>query len=97
MTELFIKQKVLTMKKILIAYYSRRGENYLNGAIVNLPIGNTEVVAQKIEKLTNGDMFRIDTLQQYPGNYMTSKGESSQQSPQILNTMHINFLQIGDR
>lgn len=57
------------MEKILIAYYSRRGENYVNGNIVNLPIGNTEVVAQKIEKLTDGDMFRIDTIKNYPTDY----------------------------
>ncbi len=57
------------MEKILIAYYSRRGENYVNGNIVNLPIGNTEVVAQKIEKLTDGDMFRIDTVKNYPMDY----------------------------
>lgn len=57
------------MGKILIAYYSRRGENYVSGNIVNLPIGNTEIVAQKIEKLTNGDMFRIDTVKNYPADY----------------------------
>ena len=38
-------------KKVLIAYYSRRGENYVNGSIRNLKLGNTEVVAQKIKAL----------------------------------------------
>ena len=38
-------------KKVLIAYYSRRGENYVNGSIKNLKLGNTEVVAQKIKVL----------------------------------------------
>ena len=27
-------------KKVLIAYYSRRGENYVNGSIRNLKLGN---------------------------------------------------------
>lgn len=54
---------------ILIAYYSRRGQNYVGGNIVDLPIGNTEIVAQKIEKLTGGDMFRIDTVKKYPADY----------------------------
>lgn len=57
------------MEKILIAYYSRRGQNYVGGNIEDLPIGNTEIVAQKIEKLTDGDMFRIDTVKQYPADY----------------------------
>lgn len=36
------------MGKILIAYYSRRGENYWNGSIRNLAKGNTEVVVEKL-------------------------------------------------
>lgn len=55
--------------KILIAYYSRRGENYVSGDIVNLAIGNTEVVAGIIQKLTRGEMFRIDTVKKYPAGY----------------------------
>jgi hypothetical protein len=34
--------------KYLIAYFSRAGNNYVNGEIVNLPVGNTEVVATMI-------------------------------------------------
>lgn len=54
---------------ILIAYYSRRGQNYVGGTIEDLPMGNTEVVAQKIERLTGGDMYRIDTVKKYPVDY----------------------------
>ena len=57
------------MKKILIAYYSRRGENYVGGTIVDIPVGNTEVMAQKIAELTGGDLFRIDTVEAYPADY----------------------------
>lgn len=55
--------------KKLIAYYSRTGENYANGNIVNLPVGNTEVAAKMIQKLTDSDMFRIDTVKNYPEGY----------------------------
>ena len=59
-------------KKVLIAYYSRRGENYVNGSIVNLKLGNTEVVAQKIKALLpDADMFQIDTTYEYSKSYMT--------------------------
>ena len=54
---------------ILIAYYSRRGENYVSGNVVNLPIGNNEVVAGMIQKLTGGETFRIDTVKKYPADY----------------------------
>jgi len=33
----------MTNKKILIAYYSRKGQNYVAGIIKNLPVGNTEL------------------------------------------------------
>jgi flavodoxin len=56
-------------KKSLIAYYSRKGSNYLNGKIVNLPIGNTEVIAIKIKDFTGGDLFEINTVKLYPIDY----------------------------
>lgn len=52
--------------KSLIAYFSRKGNNYVAGSIVNLPIGNTEVIAKKIQKLMGSDIFQIRTVQSYP-------------------------------
>ncbi len=57
------------MAKILIAYYSRKGQNYVNGAIKNLARGNTEVVAEMIQRLTGGELFEIDTVKDYPADY----------------------------
>jgi len=33
---------------ILIAYFSRSGNNYVNGSIIDIPVGNTEIAAKKI-------------------------------------------------
>ena len=57
------------MSKILIAYYSRKGQNYVNGAIKNLAKGNTEIVAEFIQKAVGGDLFEIDTVKEYPADY----------------------------
>ena len=57
------------MGKVLIVYYSRRGENYWNGAIKNLSKGNTEIVAEMIARLTGGDLFQVDTAQPYAADY----------------------------
>jgi len=38
----------MSNSKSLIAYFSRKGNNYSGGSIVSLPIGNTEVMAKKI-------------------------------------------------
>lgn len=59
----------LKQGKILIAYFSRPGDNYVNGAIVNLPVGNTRVLAYLIQEMTKGDIFQIDTVDPYPLDY----------------------------
>ena len=57
------------MSKILIAYYSRKGQNYVNSSIKNLAKGNTEIVAEFIQKSVGGDLFEIDTIKNYPVDY----------------------------
>ena len=57
------------MNKGLIAYYSRKGYNYWGSKIVNLEVGNTEVVAKQIQKLTGSDLFEIKTVKTYPVSY----------------------------
>lgn len=68
------------MAKTLIAYFSRRGENYVNGAIKVLERGNTEVVAHKIHALLpEADMFHIDTTYDYSKSYMTCIEEAKRE------------------
>ena len=55
--------------RYLIAYFSRKGNNYLNGQIVNLPKGNTEVIAEIFRDKTNGDLFHIESENPYPTDY----------------------------
>ena len=57
------------MGKILIAYYSRKGQNYVSGAIKDLKVGNTAVAAEMLGALTGGDLFEIDTVAAYPVDY----------------------------
>jgi flavodoxin len=57
------------MSKCLIAYYSRRGENYVGGDIVDLPVGNTEIAAGMVHAATGGDLVRIETVDAYPRDY----------------------------
>ncbi|HWT76468.1 MAG TPA: flavodoxin [Mobilitalea sp.] len=65
-------------KKCLVAYYSRKGNNYVSGSIVNLPVGNTEVAATMIQELTGCDKFHIETVKSYPTDY-TETTEVAQQ------------------
>ncbi|OED29737.1 flavodoxin [Methanosphaera sp. WGK6] len=58
------------MSKPLIIYYSRNGENYSNGEIINLPIGNAERITNYIQEKTGADTFKVETIQEYPKDYM---------------------------
>lgn len=51
---------------VLIAYFSRTGENYGVGYIEK---GNTSIVADIIAEQTGGALFEIRTLSAYPDNY----------------------------
>ena len=57
------------MAKKLIAFYSRADENYVNGQIVPLKTGNTEIVAGMIQKLTGADIFKLEQKQPYAADY----------------------------
>ena len=67
------------MSKILIVYYSRKGENYWNGSIRSIAKGNTERVAEFIHKAVGGDLFEIDTVRRYSDKYMTCIEEAKQE------------------
>jgi flavodoxin len=55
--------------KILIAFFSRAGNNYAGGSVVDLKIGNTETACLMIRKLAGGELFKIDTVEAYPADY----------------------------
>ena len=53
----------------LIVYFSRRGENYVSGRIQPLSVGNTEVVARRLQVLTGADLFQLEPVHPYSDNY----------------------------
>lgn len=58
------------MAKNLILYYSRKGENYVNGSVRTLAKGNTEICAEFIRKAVGGELFEIETVRTYSPDYM---------------------------
>lgn len=57
------------MSKTLVAFFSRRGENYVGGSIESLTRGNAEVLAEFAARTTGGDLFEIATVKTYPTDY----------------------------
>lgn len=64
--------------KRLIAYYSRSGENYIDGRVTYLPVGNTELAAGILKKLVSADIFRIKPVKEYSENYYKCIDEAKQ-------------------
>ncbi len=57
------------MANTLVAFYSRADENYVNGMIQTLEIGNTEIAAGMIQELTGADLFKIEQIKPYAKDY----------------------------
>jgi flavodoxin len=54
---------------MLLAYFSRPGENYYYGDRIDLDVGNTEVVANMIASTVAVDVYRIKASDPYPHSY----------------------------
>lgn len=79
--------------KSLIIYFTHTGENYLTDGIKNINKGNTEVVAEKLQSITNADIFRVEEEKTYPYNYKeccdVAKEELNKNlRPNIKNKIH---------
>lgn len=55
--------------KVLVAYFSRAGENYYYGDRIWLDVGNTQVVAETIAESIPCDLHRIEASEPYPDDY----------------------------
>lgn len=60
------KKQIMNTKKILVAFFSRAGENYAVGYIEK---GNTHILAEMIAAKTGGTLFHIEPVRPYPEDY----------------------------
>jgi flavodoxin len=58
-----------SLGRVVLAYFSRTGENYYYGGRRDLEVGNTEVLARMIAELTEVDVHRIESAEPYPDSY----------------------------
>ena len=61
---------------ILVAYYSRVGENYFGGEYRYIEVGNTQKAADMIAEITGADLFKIEQAKPYSDNYRTCVDEA---------------------
>ena len=63
------------MSKKLILYFSRADENYAVGYIDK---GNTEIVAEFVQELTDADLFKVEPAVPYAADYNTCIREAKE-------------------
>ena len=68
------------MAKVLVVYYSRKGENFMPGGIQSLEKGNTEYAAEFIRDALGADLFEIETLTPYAQNYRECCMQAAQEA-----------------
>ena len=72
--------------KILVAYFSRTGEEYSVG---NITKGTTKIIAEIISQKVGADLSEIKPVKNYPANYdectkIESREKASKARPEIL-------------
>ena len=60
------KQENMEKGKILVVYFSKAGENY---AVGNVKKGNTRIIAEMIAEETDGTLFQVEPVKEYPKDY----------------------------
>jgi flavodoxin len=79
-------------RTVLVAYFSRPGENYYYGDRITLETGNTQVVAEMIAAAASVDVYRIEAADPYPEDYEETvarnvREEDSDARPAIAGTL----------
>ena len=59
----------MTDKKILVAFFSRTGENFFPGGNRFLEKGNTHIAAEMIAEACGADLFEIKAVENYSDTY----------------------------
>lgn len=77
---------------VLIAYFSRAGENYYYGDRTTLEIGNTEVLVGMMTDRIQADVYRIESAEPYSDSYDDTVARNSQEQdaytrPAIANAL----------
>ena len=85
------KKNMKTEKKVLVAYFSRTGENY---AVGNIKKGNTHIIAEMIAEQTGVKIFEIVPTKPYPNGYdacveMAKKEKEAKARPEVKGDIRV--------
>ena len=75
---------------VLLAFYSRAGENYFGGVRRRVSVGNTEKAAGMLADLPGGELYKIQQARPYSEDYSACTAEAkadlrANARPEVLN------------
>lgn len=84
----------------IVIYFSRAGENHVNGKKEHLSIGQTTHAAKKIAEKVNGTLAELVPITQYPVSYDEMVGlaqkEKQEQARPLYETLTVDFSKETD-
>jgi len=66
-------------KKVLVAFFSRTGENFFPGGLKVIEKGNTHIAAEMIAELVDADIFEIKAAKAYSDDYKECVARAKQE------------------
>lgn len=90
-------KKEMDKMNVLIAYFSNAGETCVDDTLIDLKVGNTKVIAKKIQALFGGDLFEIQTQKEYPRDYFELKNVALEELNQDARPKLCNVVEDMDK
>ena len=78
--------------KTLVVYFSRTGENSVDGYLKVIDKGFTEIVAEKIAKKVNGKLYKLEPEVPYPSSYQATVERSRIENENNTKVPYLNPL-----
>lgn len=85
----------MTNKNVLVAFFSRTGENFFPGGIKTIEKGNTHIAAEQIAEICDADLFEIKAVDAYSDIYKECVARAMQEHsedarPELVEDMDIS-------
>ena len=69
--------------KAAVVFFSRAGENFINGKTKKIAIGNTVVFAQKVAALLDTECIKLKEVERYPEKYEEAVKRAENEKKQL--------------
>lgn len=89
----------MTNKEVLVAFFSRTGENFFPGGTKYIEKGNTHIAAEMIAEICGADLFEIKAKKEYSDVYKECVAQAIQEHgtnarPKLVETIDVSAYDV---